>query len=73
MEKNEVCKCSFYECGKTFIRKKFSLDTKSPPINDENKLELIIDGILVTKLFCITCSINHAISICQNSKIRIER
>jgi hypothetical protein len=72
MEKNEVFKCSFYGCNKS-IRQNVFLDIKSPPINDEAKLELIIDSILVTKLFCINCSINHAISICENSKIRIER
>lgn len=74
-------KCSFYGCGKSFIRKNFSLDTKSPHIDDEDKLEIndqykleiIIDCMLLTKLFCLNCSINHAISICQNSKIRIER
>jgi len=72
MEKNEVFKCSFYGCNKS-IRQNVSLDIKSPPINDEAKLELIIDSILVTKLFCINCSITHAISICENSKIQIER
>jgi len=73
MEKNEDFKCSFYECSKSFIRKNVSLDGKSRSINDEDKLELIIDGILATNLFCINCSINHAISICKNSKIIIER
>jgi hypothetical protein len=72
MEKNELFKCSYYECGQSFLRNNFPLYTKSPPINDEDKLNLIIDGILITKLFCIKCSINYAISICNNSKISIQ-
>ena len=71
MEKNEVT-CSFYFFNKS-IRQNVSLDIKSPPVNDETKLELIIDSILATKLFCVNCSITHAIRICENSNIRIER
>ena len=72
MEKTELFKCSHYECGKSFSRNNYSLNAKVPPINDEDKLEQIIDGILITRLFCFKCSINHAISICRNSKISIE-
>ena len=44
MENNDVFKCSHYGCGNSFIRKNIPLDVKSP-INDEDKLELMIDGI----------------------------
>ena len=71
MENNDVFKCSHYGCGNSFIRKNIPLDVKSP-INDEDKLELMIDGILITNLFCVDCSITHAIITCSNSKISIE-
>lgn len=72
MDKNEIFKCSHYNCDKSFIRTPFSFETKTPPINDKDKLEEILESILITRLFCMECSITHAISICLNSKISLE-
>lgn len=72
MEKNEVFKCSHYNCGKSFVRTPFSFETKTPPINDKDKLEEILEGIIITRLFCMDCSISHAILVCLNSKISLE-
>ena len=70
--KEEMFKCSYYNCDKSFAKDYFSSGLKSPPINDEDKFHQITEGLLKTRLFCIKCSTNHAIIICLNSKIQIE-
>jgi len=72
MKENEVFKCSHYNCGKSFVRTPFPFKTKTPPINDKDKFEEIFEGILITRLFCMDCSITHSIIICHNSNISLE-
>ena len=57
MDNNEVFKCSHYNCDKSFVRTKFSFESKTPPINDKDKLEEILEGIVITRLFCMDCSL----------------
>jgi hypothetical protein len=71
--KEEFFKCSYYNCGKSFRKDYLSSGLKTPPINDEDKFHQILEGLMKTRLFCLSCTIKHATIICLNSKIQIEK
>jgi len=70
--KNDLLKCSYYKCDISFAKEYYSSGLKLPPINNKDKFDQILEGLLKTRLFCIKCSTNHATIICLNSKIPIE-
>jgi len=74
MDSNKLyIKCSYYNCEISFAEDYYSSGLKSPPINDKDKYNQILQGLMKTKLFCIKCCQNHATIICMNSKIKIEK
>ena len=73
MEKTEqYIQCSHYKCDKSFSPEYISYPgLLLPPINEENKYDQILEGMLKTRMFCMKCCENHARLICLNSKIKI--
>ena len=70
--KEEFFKCSHYKCDKSFAKDYLSSGLLLSPINEEDKYDQILEGIMKTRMFCMKCSQNHATLICLNSKIKIE-
>lgn len=71
---NKDIKCSYYNCDNSFTKEYLSYlspGLKSPPLNDEDKFNQIVNGLLQTCLFCMKCSTKHAATICIDSNIPI--
>lgn len=65
--------CSHSGCNTKYKLNKFSPFTPAvAPMNEDEKFWAILESITQTKLFCMQHSLQHATTICANSKIVYE-
>lgn len=65
--------CSHFGCNTKYKVNKFPLSTPvTAPMNEDEKFWAILESITQTKLFCMQHSLQHATTICANSKIVYE-
>jgi len=65
--------CSYSGCNTKYKNNKFPPSTPvTAPMNEDEKFWAILESITQTKLFCMQHSLQHATTICANSKIVYE-
>jgi hypothetical protein len=65
--------CSYYGCNTKYKINKFPpLTPVVAPMNEDEKFWAILESITQTKLFCMQHCLQHATTICANSKIVYE-
>ena len=65
--------CSHSGCNTKYKLNKFPpLTPVVAPMNEDEKFWAILESITQTKLFCMQHSLQHATTICENSKIVYE-
>ncbi len=65
--------CSHSGCNTKYKINKFPPSTPvTAPMNEDEKFWAILESITQTKLFCMQHSLQHATTICANSKIVYE-
>lgn len=70
---NNFLLCSHSGCNTKYKINKFPLLTPvTAPMNEDEKFWAILESITQTKLFCMQHSLQHATTICANSKIVYE-
>jgi len=70
---NNFLLCSHFGCNTKYKVNKFPLSTPvTAPMNEDEKFWAILESITQTKLFCMQHSLQHATTICANSKIVYE-
>ena len=66
-------KCSNHNCMVRFSKEYYSIGVSELPVNEKDKFNVILEGIVSTRLFCMNCSNTHAEIICINSKIPVVK
>ncbi len=70
---NNFLLCSYSRCNTKYKVNKFPPSTPvTAPMNEDEKFWAILESITQTKLFCMQHSLQHATTICANSKIVYE-
>jgi hypothetical protein len=70
---NNFLLCSYSGCNTKYKINKFPpLTPVTAPMNEDEKFWAILESITQTKLFCMQHSLQHATTICANSKIVYE-
>ena len=70
---NDFLLCSHSGCNTKYKINKFPPSTPvTAPMNEDEKFWAILESITQTKLFCMQHSLQHATTICANSKIVYE-
>lgn len=72
MSNNECnIKCSFHGCDIKFGDKYYSSGMPTCPVKDDDKHFAIIEGLCLTRLFCMKHSQYLASKVCNLAKIKI--
>ena len=69
---SEWITCNNNTCQVRFTKEYFSSGLQEAPVADGHKYHQVLEGIISTRLFCMTCSRGHATVICRLSRIESD-